>query len=80
MKMAWKCNSDKDTKKLVCSCYASENMHKLLKEGDNYSTQKCKQQAITVMQLSASPCKESTEIRYLVNLDFTNNFLYKSAG
>lgn len=34
----------------------------------------------TVMQLSASPCKESTEIRYLVNLDFTNNFLYKSAG
>lgn len=44
MKMTWKCNSEKDIKKLICYCYVSENMVRFLKEGDEHSKGRGKQQ------------------------------------
>lgn len=47
MKMAWKYNSDKDTKNPICSCNTCESMHGFLKEGHVYSNRRCKQKVIT---------------------------------
>lgn len=63
MKMAWVCNSDKDTKKLICSYYISENTDGFLKEGDECGKGRGIQQVIT------QPCSLLVSVRKALKLD-----------